>query len=103
MNLFEREVWVATFLRRLCVPFYRQWSAFNRRTVERGKRDIIRLQHGNLALFQDENAPCIFEKRGNIGREVLLVFAEPDDQRAASATCAEQQIRLLAADHGDGI
>ena len=73
-----------------------------RRAFEVEHLVAVARQHAHLAVVEIDDLARVLENRGDVARDVVLAFAEADEQRASLAR-ADDLVRILARDHRDAV
>ena len=102
VDLLEHEVGIATLLRLAHVPVDVHDLGIDRHAVQGRDLGPERRHRRDLALAEHEHALRVRDDRGDIGRDVVLVVADSDDERRVE-TRTDQQLGVVAREHGQRV
>ena len=82
IHLFQHEMLIAAFFRRVYIPFYRVHFFFDFFFINIVKSDPIFFQHRDLFVLDIINIPCVFQDRRHIRSDQIAFFSFSHYERA---------------------
>ena len=98
MNLFEHEVLISALLRLAQIPIDVNELGLDADTVESRHLGAQGRNRGHLAFAQHKDTLRVRDDRRDVGSDVVLVFAETDNERRVEPG-SDQQLRIIGGEH----